>query len=90
MNEESKIIAMSSHRPPGGGDGNGYDARMRNVENKISAIEAKLSYLATREDIQSIKAFISERETVQTRWLVGVVLAAVAALFVAVIRVFLV
>ena len=38
--------------PPGGG-GNG--ARLRDIENRLTKIETKMDYVATREDLEKLK-----------------------------------
>ena len=42
-----------SGRPVGGGNGGSQD-----LYGRVSALEAKLSYLATKEDIQKLKVWV--------------------------------
>ena len=41
------------------------------LAGQVRALEARMDYLATREDIGEIKALIADRETRMLRWLVG-------------------
>lgn len=75
---------------PDGGNGNGKD-----LHGRVSALEAQLQYLATKEDIrrietliQRIETQIAECEAAMVRWLIGLVVAAALALGVALIRLF--
>lgn len=68
-----------------GGGGNGRD-----VHGRVSALEAHLQHLATKEDIQRIETLIAKREAAMLRWLIGLVLTAGAALAIALVRVFVV
>ena len=95
MSEKNKLRAVSS--PPaqqaGGGGGNGSD---RELYGRVSALEAHLQHLATKEDIQGVKILIeetnsksAERETKMMRWLIGVISTAAISLIVALIRVWM-
>lgn len=65
-----------------GGNGNG-----RTVERRLSALETRLRYLATKEDIAEVKALISQREASMQRWLIGILVSALVALSLSVVRV---
>ena len=41
-------------------------------------VETKLEYLATKEDFEKLKAFLSDQENRNLRWTVGTIIAAVA------------
>ena len=41
------------------------------LAGRVGALEARMDYLATKEDIGEIKALIADRETRMLRWLVG-------------------
>ena len=69
----------TSHR----GGGNGHD-----LHGCASVIEARLDYLATKEDIQRLEKRISDREASLQRWLIGVLLAAIGTLGVAIVKLF--
>ena len=49
------------------------------LEQRVAAIEATLEHLATKADIDSVKALIAERETTMLRWLMGMVAASALA-----------
>ncbi|MCY3880234.1 MAG: hypothetical protein OXF74_13775 [Rhodobacteraceae bacterium] len=66
-----------------GGGGNGQD-----FHGRVSAIEARLDYLATKEDIRRVEALISQREVSLQRWMIGLVSGAALAVVVALIRTF--
>ncbi len=51
-------------------------------------MEARLDYLATKEDIQRIEALIAQREASLQRWLIGVVISAAVGLAIALIKLF--
>ena len=40
---------------PGGGGGDGGDARLRAVEERLARLETRMDYMATKEDIQKLK-----------------------------------
>ena len=65
------------------GDGNGRD-----VHGRLSAVEAHLQHLATKEDIQRIEGLISKREASMLRWLIGIIAVATISLGVALLRTF--
>ena len=77
----------SAPSPPashsGSGNGGSHD-----LHGRVSAIEARLDYLATREDIRRVEALISQREASMQRWLIGVVSGAALAVIIALIRTF--
>ncbi len=41
------------------------------LAGRVGALEARMDYLATKEDIGEVKALIADRETRMLRWLVG-------------------
>ena len=63
--------------------GNGQD-----LHGRLSALEARLDYLATKEDIGEVKKLISDREVSLQRWLIATLLAAMGMLFTAIIKLF--
>lgn len=71
----------ASPAPADGGGGNGH-----NLHGRVSAIEAHLQYLATKEDIGDVKRLISDRESSMLKWLIGILIANGIALVVALIR----
>ena len=46
-------LNLPSGQPAGGGNGGGH-----NLHGRVSAMEAQLSYLATKEDIQNLKVWV--------------------------------
>lgn len=42
---------------PGGG-GDGVDARLRAVEERLARLETRMDYMATKEDIQKLKIWV--------------------------------
>ena len=81
MTEKSTPNASPAQQA-GGGGGNGSD---RELHGRVSAIEAQLQHLATKEDIQSVKTLIAERESKMFRWLIGILAAASISTIVALI-----
>lgn len=67
----------------GNGNGNGHD-----LHGRVSALEARLDYLATKEDIRRIEALIAQREAAMLRWLIGILSVAGISLAIALIRTF--
>lgn len=41
------------------------------LSGRVKALEARIDYLATKEDIAEVKALIADLETRMLRWLVG-------------------
>ena len=67
--------------PGGGGNGN-------NLHGRLSAIEARMDYLATKEDIQRVEKLVSVREVSLQRWLVGILLSMIGILAIALVKLF--
>lgn len=70
------------------GQGSGGNGNGQNLHGRLSAVEAHLQYLATKEDIQRIEGLISRREASMLRWLIGIIAVASISLVVAMIRTF--
>lgn len=53
---------MTTHDVPkdesGGGGGDGVDARLRGVEERLARLENRMDYMATKEDVQTLKIWI--------------------------------
>ncbi len=77
-------VSPPAHQHAGGGNDSG-----RNLHGRVSAIEAHLRRLATKEDISEVKTLVSEKEASMSRWLIGIILVALISLAVALIRTFL-
>ena len=83
IHELPKATPPPPSAAPNGGGGNGRD-----LHGRVSALEAHLQHLATKEDIRRIETLIAQREAAMLRWLIGLVLTAGAALAIALVRVF--
>lgn len=90
------------HQMPAGysrganGGGNGFEGRLRLVEQKLSAIEAEQKHSATKADIAEVKTLIAdvktliqERESSMLRWLVTLTATAGLSILIALIRTFM-
>lgn len=79
---EDKIVLLRPNPEggPGGGGGGGVDARLRAVEDRLTRLETRMDYMATKEDIQKLKIWV----------LIGVLSSIVAAIPIAllVVKVF--
>ena len=60
----------------------------RDLHGRVSAIEARLDYLATKEDIQRVEKLISDREASLQRWMIGILLAAIGTTIAALLKLF--
>ena len=54
---------MTTHTVPkdessGGGGGDGVDARLRAVEERLARLETRMESIATKEDIQTLKIWV--------------------------------
>ena len=67
----------------GGGNGNGRDIQVR-----VAVIESELKHLATKKDIEEVKTLIATSNSSILRWIVGVLIAAISTLSIALIRTF--
>ena len=78
--------------PTTNGGGGGFDQRLRDLEVRMARVETKVDgikeLMATGEDIQGLRTLIAEKEAAQTKWLLGILTAAVVAISVAMIRLF--
>ena len=70
-----------------------------NMEERITRLEASLArfeakfeatvpYLATKEDIASLKAAVADREVALQRWLIGILMVAFVSMAMAIIKTF--
>lgn len=78
-----KVHHLSNPPAQSGSSGNGT-----NFRDRLSALEAELKHLATKEDIRRIEALIAQREASLQRWLIGVIGGAAIALVLALVRTF--
>ena len=70
-----------------GESGNGGN-RTHTVERRLAALETHIQYLATRGDIEKLKNPLLEKNGSRDRWLIGVMIAAILPISLAVIRTF--
>lgn len=56
---EDKVVPFqpNPNAEPGGG-GDGVDARLRAVEDRLARLETRMEYMATKEDIQKLKIWV--------------------------------
>ena len=76
---ESEEPPAGTPRPGGGGNGGSSHGE------RLARIEAKMEYMATREDVSEVKVLIERKESTMTRWLLGILATAVISLVAAVI-----
>ena len=78
----------SFHRPrreaerPGGGNGNGYDKRLRDLEQTVARIDERVQHLATREDLERMQKNLH-------KWISSSLIAALIAIALALLRTFI-
>lgn len=56
-----------------------HDNRFRAIEERLTRLEKQVQYLASKEDIQSLKTLIAEKQSEMLKWQVGIVAAALIA-----------
>lgn len=82
-----------------GGDGGGENDRLREIEARLTQLETQLQYLASKEDIQSLKTLaadkqadmmklISDKQSETLKWQIGIVVAVLLACFGLMVRFF--
>ena len=83
MSRPEKVVELTPEGRPaqGGNGGSGYGER-------LARIEAKMEYVATREDVTKVEVLIERKETTMLRWLLGILAVAGVSLVVALIRLF--
>ncbi len=84
MTENIHHLPSPPAQSASGGNGGGS-----NLHGRLSALEAELKHLATKEDIRRIEALIAQREASLQRWLIGVITTAAVALGLTLVRVFI-
>lgn len=72
-----------------GRGGDGLEGRLRQLELQMVRLETRLESMPTKEDLESIKALIAEKEATNTRWLLTILSGALIAVVVALIRTFM-
>lgn len=86
----SNIVPLGRRVASVGGNGNGADfgSRLRRLDLQMVQVVTLLDDVATREDLANFRVELLKAQQTQTRWLIGVVLASVVAVAVALIRTF--
>ena len=72
-----------------GRGGDGLEGRLRQLELQMVRLETRLESIPTKEDLESIKTLIAEKEATNTRWMITVLSGALVAIVVALIRTFM-
>lgn len=75
---------LPSQDPPapdvaGGGHGGGMDVRIRAIEDRLTRLETHLGYVANKEDIQSLKTLIEEKQSITLKWQIGIIITVLIA-----------
>ncbi len=78
MNSSNVVVDIVSQDPPapntaGGGNGSGINARLRAIEDRLTRLETHLGYVAKKEDIQSLKTLIEEKQSTALKWQIGII-----------------
>ena len=81
--KQKNVVPIGSPNQSGGGNGGGE------LGERLARIENEITHLATKVDIESVKTLIAQRESSQTRWLIGIISIATVSLVAALIRTFL-
>lgn len=74
MSEDKVVPFQPNPKVEPGGGGDGVDARLRAVEDRLVRLETRMEYMATKEDLQKLKI-----------WILGGVLGGIFAAIVAAI-----
>ncbi|MCY4261187.1 MAG: hypothetical protein OXC91_13115 [Rhodobacteraceae bacterium] len=84
MGDVHPIGTPPKHAPSNGGNnGNG-----REIHGRLTALETRMEYLATKEDIAGLKTHISDKQSSTLKWQVGILITVIIALCIAVVRTF--
>ena len=59
------------------------------TESRLTRLETKIDFLATREDVQKLETLIERKLSSQLKWMLGVTVGAAATLIAAGIAVFM-
>ena len=54
----------------------------------MARLETRLENIPTKQDLESIKTLIAEKESLNTRWMIGIISAAMITMLAALIRTF--
>lgn len=75
------------------------DSQLGQIESRLTALETRIEYLATKADIAELSAQMTEkiaavsvqiadRESSMQKWLIGILLAAISTVSLALVRLF--
>ena len=84
MSRPEKVVELTPEGRPAQGGGNGGSG----YGERLVRIEAKMEYVATREDVTKVEVLIERKEATMLRWLLGILAVASVSLVVALIRLF--
>lgn len=85
MSRPENVVDLTPEgKPSVGGGGNGGSSH----GERLARIEAKMEYVATREDVTKVEVLIERKEATMLRWLLGILAVAGVSLIVALVRVF--
>ena len=72
-----------------GGDGGEIERRLRAVELDVREIKTRLSHVATKEDLEKVKALIEKKDAANSKWFLGITIGAVVTVLAALVRTFI-
>ena len=72
-----------------GRGGDGQEGRLRQLELQMARLEARLESIPTKQDLESVKTLIAEKEANNTRWMLGIIATALLSVVIALIRTFM-
>ena len=81
MNEsDGNIIQHPASLGGPGGSGSGIEVRLRAVEAGLVRLETEMKHVATKADLEAIKADLERHFNLLLKWAIGVMIAAAGAL----------
>ena len=89
---DPNVLPMPQQRavPPGdGGDGGEVERRLRAVELDVREIKTRLDHVATKEDLEKVKALIEKKDAANSKWFLGITIGAIVTVMAALVRTFL-
>ena len=67
----------------------GIERRLRQLENRMARLEIRFEHMPTKEDLESIKTMLAGKTASNIRWMLGVMIAAMASVIGAFIKTFM-
>ena len=88
----SNVVDLPSSDPPapntaGGGNNGGIDTRVRTLEERLTRLETHMQYVANKEDIQSLKTLIEEKQSTMLKWQIGIITTVVISFMAIVLKI---